>query len=247
MNEDIFAEVRTEGSPAFPVEETKEVAPAESQPAKTDEAPVVTPEAPKPEEKAPLPFHEDPKVQDYITRQLDVRLEAERVKIREEFSHARKENAETDIPDWFGGTPEQWEQYQAHQDGLLKSAEERAIKRISDEAKKESELVKAATDHFNTELTAIESDKDLNPTGAKIDPNKLLKCAMDNDLVDSKGRWNYRAAFKVLSAQTTAPAETVDDTKDRKELAGATTSEKKPETKAPAYKTQDDFKTKRPW
>ncbi len=167
--------------------------------------------------------------------------------IREEFGGARKENAEaTKIPSWFGGTQEQWDAYRSDRDAEIKQAEERAIERIKGEKSTEEKAVKEATDYMQTEIAAIESDKELNPDGAKVDPNKLLKFVLDNDLVDSKGRWNYKAGFRMMKANGASSSQTTN--KDRKGFASATTSESKAESTPKPYMTGADFKGgNRPW
>ena len=68
-----------------------------------------------------------------------------------------------------------------------------------------------------------------------------MKYALDNKLVNSDtGKWNYRAAFKLLKAEDIFKAK--DTLKERKKIAGATTSDKGGETKTPEYKTNQDFK-----
>lgn len=169
-------------------------------------------------------------------------------KIREEFGDARKENREnTAIPSWFGGNQEQWDAYRADQDTQLKAAEDRALERIKSEKNAQDEAVKAATDFMNSEILSIESDTTLNPEGKKIDPAKLLKVVMDNDLIDSKGRWNYRAGYKLMNQSVTKKPPVVNP--ERKTIAGATNSDSKPETKPVTYKTSADFKKPgaKPW
>jgi len=167
--------------------------------------------------------------------------------IREEFGGKREANAEqTKIPSWFGGTQEQWDAYRADRDTEIKAAEERAIERIKGEKSSEEKAVKEATEYMQSEISAIETDKELNPDGSKVDPNKLLKFVLDNDLVDSKGRWNYRAGFRLMKAN--GGTTTQNNNGDRKKIAGATTSESKAESKPQAFKTSADFKgNKRPW
>ena len=173
------------------------------------------------------------------------RHQADLKAIREEFGQARKNNAEqTEIPSWFGGNQDQWDAYVKHEDMKIKQAEERAIERIKGEKTAEDKAVKEATDYMQSEISKIESDKELNPDGNKIEPNKLLKFVLDNDLVDSKGRWNYRAGFRMMKANST----TTPNNGDRKKIAGATTSESKAESKPQAFKTGADFKgNRRPW
>lgn len=176
----------------------------------------------------------------------EARHQADIQAIREEFSGARKDNAnQTKIPSWFGGDQEQWDAYRADRDAEIKAAEERAIERVKSEKSSEEKAIKEATDFMQSEIAAIESDKTLNPDGSKVDPNKLLKFVLDNDLVDSKGRWNYRAAYRIMRANSVS---TTASTGDRKKIAGATTSDSKPESTPKDYKTSADFKgANRPW
>ena len=166
--------------------------------------------------------------------------------IREEFGTARKDNEkQTQIPSWFGGDQNSWDAYRADRDVEIKAAEDRAVDRLKGEKTAEDKAIKDATDYMQSEITAIENDRTFNPDGTKVDPNKLLKFVLDNDLVDSKGKWNYRAGFKMMNAGKT---ETKEDNKDRKNMAGATTSESKAETKPAPFKTSADFKgSNRPW
>lgn len=167
-------------------------------------------------------------------------------KIREEFGQQRKENTgNSKIPSWFGGDQDAWDAYRADRDAELKAAEERAIDRLKSEKATEDKAIKEATDYMQTEIATIESDKELNPDGTKVDPNKLLKFVLDNDLVDSKGRWNYRAGFIMMKANGSTKPSVSDD---RKKVANATNSDSKPEAKPQPYKTSADFKgAKRPW
>jgi len=198
-----------------------------------------------------IPFHQHPRWKDRETEwdkrfnDQESRHQDDLRKLREEFAGAKKTNAEeTEVPSWFGGSKEQWDAYRKDRDAEIKSAEERAYERITSTKSAEDKAVKEATDYMNSELTAIESDKTLNPKGAKIDPNKLLKIVMDNDLVDSKGRWNYRAGYAIMQNQANSSAPKPGD---RKAIAGATTSESKADDKPANYKTSADFKKVKPW
>lgn len=196
------------------------------------------------------PFHEHPRWKeresewDKRFNEQEARHQEDLKKMREEFGQARKDNAgEVKIPSWFGGTQEQWDAYRADRDAEIKAAEERAYERVSSAKSAEQKAVEEATAYMQSEVTSIESDKTLNPEGKKVDPNKLLKIVMDNDLIDSKGRWNYRAGFKLMN-QAGSPA---PKSGNKKTIAGATTSESKGESKPVPYKTSNDFKKNRPW
>lgn len=196
------------------------------------------------------PFHEHPRWKQRETEwdkrfnDQEARHQEDLKAIREEFKTARQENTEqVKIPSWFGGTQEQWDAYRADRDAEIKVAEDRAYERVNSAKSSEEKAVAEATAYMQSEVSSIESDKTLNPNGAKIDPNKLLKIVIDNDLVDSKGKWNYRAGFRMMQAG----AKTGADNRDRKTVAGATTSESKGESKTAPYKTTADFKKNKPW
>ncbi len=170
--------------------------------------------------------------------------------LRKEFGQARKDNAEaTEIPSWFGGTQDQWNEYRAFNDKQIKVAEDRALERLSKAKVAEDDAVTKATEYMQSEITLIQGDKILNPEGKKVDPNKLLKTVIDNDLVDSQGRWNYKAGWRLMQqGQPAASASSQDDKDVRKQIAGATTSKtSKGEPQPKTFKTMDDFKNNRPW
>jgi len=257
MTENNQAELRHEGENPFapkdekenstdsPSEETKH----EEEENKGDEEGNKKPDEDPDKDK---PFHEHPRwtqrESEWTKRfnEQETRHQEDLQKIREEFSGARKENANnTEIPSWFGGDQDQWNAYRADRDKELKEAADMAIKNLSKAKEDEDKAVKDATEYMQKQIEALESDKSINPTGSKIDPNKLLKYVLDNDLVDSQGRWNYRAGFKAMKAESKAP---IVETKQRKEIAAATGTEARGEEKPTNYKTGADFKgAKRPW
>lgn len=195
------------------------------------------------------PFHEHPRWkerdEEWKTRFNDqeTRHQEDLKKIREDFAPKAADATPTAIPSWFGGDDEQWKAYQADRSKDLEEAATKARESLTKEKEGEDGRIKEANDFFKSELESIQSDKDLNPGGAKVDPNKLLKAAMDNDLVDSKGRWNYRAAYKLMGNK--APT---TDKVALKKLAAATNSSGNAEEKNTTFKTGDDFKGQnRPW
>lgn len=205
------------------------------------------------------PFHDHPRwkqrEEEWNSRfnQQETRHQNDLKEIREEFGQQRKDNAaSTKIPTWFGGTQEQWDAYRSDRDADIKAAEDRAVARTKSEfansSKEQTDAVKEATDYMNTEVSALEADKTLNPTGAKIDREKLLKTVVENELIDTKGRWNYRAGMRIMNGAPAAPApKPKPSTNEKKDVAAATTSERGGETKAPTYATSDTFKKDRPW
>lgn len=160
-------------------------------------------------------------------------------------------NTPVDIPGWFGGDEDQWKSFSNDLDtriGRVKQeAKEEALGEINSKSESEQAAIKEATDYLNTEILALETDRTINPHGEKVERNKLLKYTMDNDLVDSKGRWNYKAAYQLMKAGVSQSATKSND--DRKKLAGATTNDTKVEAKPQPYLTSEDFDKpgNRPW
>lgn len=202
-----------------------------------------------------IPFHEHPRwkqrEEEWEKRFNDqeTRHQDDMKKLREEFG-AKPDKADDlkseEAPDWFGGTPEQWKSFKEWNNNQMTAAAKLAETKISESKNAEAKAVKEATDFFKSELSAIEADPKLNPSGKSINANELLKTAMENELIDSKGRWNYRAAIKIMNAAS--PAKTVNKNTDKKKkIASATTSEAKAETSPKSFKTTKDFQTNRPW
>ena len=173
-------------------------------------------------------------------------------KVREEFDERLKTFAPqtkpaTEIPGWFGGDEESWKQYQEYENQRLQNAKDEAVAAFRSKEAAEQKLIDDATKYFEDELVKIESDKELNPDGTKVDRNKLLKTAMDFKLVDTEGRWNYRAAAQFMKFQKTSPQ--AKNLAEKKQVASATTSENRGETKQSNAMSSQDFKNpmNRPW
>lgn len=208
------------------------------------------------------PFHEHPRWKEREEEHkrrfndMETRHQEDMKKLREEFGSAPRKEAEpaakTKVPSWFGGSQEQWDEYQADQEAAFQQRlddHDKGKQSAAETAKKaEDDAVREATEYMKTEIEAIQSDKKLNPTGEKVDPAKLLKIVMDEQLIDTQGRWNYKAGYKLLKGTTTA-APKVDENKqqERRKLAGASNSEGRGESQAPSFKTSADFKKNRPW
>lgn len=260
MSEPVKVQFRREGSTAFPVIAEKE--PSVDSPSEETVVDTPAPAADAPAADAPaatveksVPFHQDPAVQEYIGRQVKKGTEEAVAAIRAEFGEKRQDNAEASkIPGWFGGNQAQWDEYRAWNEGQLKAAETRAIEgvitRATQQTEQESKAVKDATDFLHTEIAAITADKTLNPSGKPVDANALFKIVYDNQLVDTQGRWNYRAGMKLMSSHPVATHTPKAGDKDRKALAAATVGADSGGAAAAGkkdYKTSDDFKHKKPW
>lgn len=156
-----------------------------------------------------------------------------------------------EMPPWFGGDEDQWKHFSAFIgqkiDKVKADARAEVIKEIMTKGSEEQKAIDEATKYMNNEIAKIESDKQLNPNGEKIDKNRLFKIAEEFELVDTKGRWNWKAAYQFYKNQQTKKAS--GNIQDKKNFAGATISDKKSETKPSEFKTADDFSnpSNRPW
>lgn len=150
------------------------------------------------------------------------------------------------IPGWFGGNEEQWQEFRSWSMQNMEQATNKVREQLTQAEQEQQKRVDDATAYFENEVKVLESDKAINPQGVKVDRNKLLKCALDNDLIDSQGRWNYRAAFRILASS--GPAR--PSTEEKRNVAAASTSDHKSAGGKSSMMGSLDFKknpAKRPW
>lgn len=202
------------------------------------------------------PFHEDPKIRDFVERQAEKKAEQKMAQLREEYqrelakmrdelSPKAKEEQSEEIPDWFGGDDAAWSKFQAFLGTMTKKAKQETIAELQESKAKEERLMQEATDYMKAEIAAIESDPDLNPEGKKVDSNRLYKTIQDFDLVDGKGRWNYKAAWKIMQMQQPKAKQT--DLSEKKKIAAASSSTDRSVDKPAPFKTHEDFLHGRPF
>jgi hypothetical protein len=209
------------------------------------------------------PFNEDPRWQEREKDWRERYNEQER-RHTEEINKLREEvegkigqkppannNADDGMPDevpsWFGGDQEQWNEFRKWNGGLLERATKNIEDRIMQTRTEEQKRIDEATKYMDDTITSIEQNPDLNPSKQKIDRNKLYKSVLDNELVDTKGRWNYKAGFLLMRGAISPKPQ--ENKQDRKEFANATKPEHKAEEKTPNFMTSDDFSkpSNRPW
>ena len=172
-------------------------------------------------------------------------------KLREEFgskiTESKGDETPSVVPSWFGGDEQQWKEFQSWNQGLHTKTQENIQKGITEKSEAEQKQIDDATKYLNSELSTIESDKELNPDKLKIDRNKLLKFVMDNELVDTQGRWNYKAGWQMMRAGLTQVKN--KSIEEKKKLAGATTSDKGSEEGSKDFSTSETFDNpgNRPW
>lgn len=167
-------------------------------------------------------------------QEFEAKLEALKPK---ESEQKISENAA--IPKWFGGNQQQWDEYVSWHNEGIKKAKEEAVQQFSSTQSAKEKAVADANAWFSESVTAIEKE-----AGKTIDREALLKICVDNELIDSKQRWNYKAAWQILKAQQGGTG----SREDRKKLADETGKDGgKTDTSEKGVKTAADFKKDRPW
>lgn len=267
MSEELQAQFKTEGQPAFEPENTEKDNSASSpEGKKTDTEQTQSQEGETNSgvkkddgDKVKDGFQDHPawkereKKWDKRFNEQEERHVSELKGLRDEFEQKINDKVKTpvanlpeDIPAWFGGDENQWQQYKSYHERMINNAKDQArtetLKEIESRSSGEQKAIDDATKYFRSEVESIEEE-----TGEKIDRNKLLKFVLDNELVDTKGRWNYRAGLRLMKAEIQKPKS--DILKDKKNLANATVEGQKPESKPTEFMTNEDFQKpgNRPW
>ncbi len=268
-------QIRREGDPAFPTDTENENSAAPSaeettvhqtpspEEDKASDAADESQQDGEPGSRDPKSGLNNPSVERWQEREADWKtrfndqekrhtdeLAALRKDLDDRFANVGKQaegEAPPEVPAWFGGDEQQWGEFRNWNETLAKNAADSVRKELTAESEAEQKRIDDATSWLNSEVSTIEADKDLNPQGQTIDRNKLLKYALDNDVVDSKGRWNYKAAFRLMGAENVFKAKNALN--ERKQIASATTSDRRAEAKSSPYKTSEDFQHSgsRPW
>lgn len=162
-------------------------------------------------------------------------------------SSQKSDVAHDEMPPWFGGNEDQWKQFSGHIGSLIEKAVERAkevtLGEITSKSTQEQRLADEATRYMNEQISEIETSPELNPGNEQVDKQKLFKIAHDFHLVDPEGRWNWKVAWQFYKNMK-GQAKPNPVVQEKKKIAEATVSDKKSESKPPAYKTPDDFKSK---
>lgn len=182
--------------------------------------------------KAEVPFNEHPRWKELLEK--DKQRDAELAELRSFKEQAEplisrfQPKEDVNIPSWFGGDEDSWEEFSGYLNSLKGEAKAEAIREIKAEQENQNLRVKEANDWFESNVAEIEAK------GEKVDRNMLLKTAMDFELVDTQGRWNYKAAAEILKRGNTDA--TAANLEAKKKAASATVSENSAESSATTYK-----------
>ena len=195
-----------------------------------------------------IPFHEHPRWKEREAA-WEKRFSDQEVAFNKRLEEigtvaTHKEMKSDEIPEWFGGDAKQWKAFQDHFQNNLKAVEDRAYERIKNEKETQDKAIADANNWFEESHKTLESEN-----GLTIDRNQLLETALKYELIDTKGRWNYRAALEIMKSSGLVSKDA--NLKDRKDFAKATVrGSNKGENTDKSIVTSDDFATgkkERPW
>jgi hypothetical protein len=190
MDNEAFADVKTEGTDPFEQFDKERETPAESQPeTKQEEV--------KADEEDNTPFHlrwkeREAKLKEDFEQQLnEVRREVdEKVQKLE----PRNEN----IPDWFtelyGANEVAWQKYSERESQREIEIEQRVLAKQEEKRQAETQEVQKWENWVNEQVKSLESE------GLKFDKNELIKTVMDYRPTDENNNFDFKAGYKIMEA-----------------------------------------------
>lgn len=189
-----------------------------------------------------VPWHKDPRWQEWQDERKTLKATVEELLPLKDLA-SRFQAEPTKIPSWFtrlyGEDQAAWQEYQTWDKSRGDEIKSSAIKEYEAKQKQQADAIADANEHFKTSVA------ELTAAGETVDSNKLLKFVMDNDLVDSTGKWNYKAGFKFMrdleKAATAAQTNPITDAKKATSDQSISTSKEK---KGRNYETPQSMRGK---
>lgn len=202
-----------------PAESSTETKPAET----TTEA---SPVDEKADEKPAVPFHEDPKIQEYINRQVENR-------IRDIVPPIPKKEEAIEVPAWWGGDEAGYKSYLDEIDRLIDTKATAKLEAFKSEQMGEQTRIREAQEYMESTFSQLGiTDDNLR--------NRVLKKVEDEKLVTTDGKWNWSAGYKLVLAED-ALNTTKPNTEEKKRIAAASTTKDTTPEAEKSYITTDDI------
>lgn len=153
---------------------------------------------------------------------------------------------DADIPEWSGMDAKGWKQFQEYQNKRDEAVRQATLKELGTQSEADQKAVDEATKYAHEQIAQIEVDKTLNPYGKEIDKNRLMTFVLDNHLVDSDNKWNFKMGYELMKSRGQVPT-TTKDLKARKNLASNTSSDNSADPAKQTVTTPDELAKDKPW
>lgn len=180
------------------------------------------PETKTEEEEGSLPFHEDPKVQAYLDRQLEKREDKLRGEFSQEIDDIKKDTTEKSekVPDWFvelyGDNQVAWDKYSEHSKNERESIKADILHEQQESVQKDKAEAEKWEKWVETEVQGLKDE------GNTFDENKLKKIMLDYSPTNSDNNLDFKKGMEIYKALEAKPD--TEKSEARKELADKTTS-----------------------
>lgn len=254
--DEIFADVKKEGSDPFEQLNKEIETPTESQPVKElkEEEPVLgdtpkeDPEKPEenidPSKEEDTPFHiRWQKREEKLKADFDEKLEAYKRELKQTIEETTKSNEDSDIPEWFtelyGDNKVAWEKYEQREAAREKEIEQRVLKAYETKQEEQVEQSKKWEKWVDDQVEILESE------GKKFDRNELIKTVIDFRPTDEQGNFDLRKGYDIMMAVKGKQDETKTQASiARKTIADAATKKTSGDAPKKDYLTPADLRNK---
>jgi len=249
--DEIFADVKKEGSDPFAPYDKEKETPSESQPEKEQDKeepnPGDTPkdEAEKPEDNSDkeedTPFHiRWQKREEKLKADFDEKFEAYKRELEQKVEERIKPEDST-IPDWFtelfGENEVAWQKYEAREKAREEEIEQRVLKTYEERQNKQTDEAKKWEKWVDDQVLSLENE------GKKFDKNELIKTVLDYRPTDEQGNFDLRKGYDIMVALKGKQNETkIQASIKRKEIADITTKKAGGDTPKKDYLTPADLR-----
>lgn len=243
MEEEVLTDIPSEGQLIAPLEDTE--APAESSP---EVQPEEQPSSGEDVKSVPEGFHNDPKAQEYIQRQVEIRSAKDREELLKEIESIKTQVApqpEVQMAPWFvavaGDSPEAqkaWKLYEAQTQAEKSQWKQEFMAEQQAEVAKQQAVQTEAETHINSQVVEMKSE------GKTFDENALRKFLWDYTQEYGSypstpdGKLDMRKGLKLMQALTPSSNE---KSEARQQVAAAAGVSLKGEATEPLKLTRKDI------
>lgn len=255
--EEVFADVKREGSDPFAQFDKENETPTESQPVKEEDKeepiqgdkPKEVAEEPEDNTESPskesedTPFHiRWQKREEKLKAEFDEKLESYKKQLEQTVEEKTRKD-DSDIPDWFtelyGDNQIAWAKYEQREKAREEEIEKRVLETYENKLKAKEDEGKKWEKWVDDQVALLEGE------GKKFDRNELIKTVIDFRPTDEQGNFDLRKGYDIMEAMKGKQDETKTQASiARKQLADTTTKSKGSDAPKKDFLTPADLRGK---